>query len=128
LREVPKAYRSRRGQKKDRPLHVLREVRRGEKMIVRTSRAGETSFSLSADRMVENNITPYWLYRSDLRNALESKSHDVSVAVGWCGGYPINRYRISEGVTQRNKKFIQIGCKRFVGENRRRLIAWAKKG
>jgi hypothetical protein len=33
---------------------------------------------------------------------------------------------VLQGMTQRNKKFLSIGCMRFVGKQRIALIKWAK--
>jgi hypothetical protein len=98
-------------------------------MIVRTSRAGENSFTLLEAEMRENDGESWQLYtmlRSDLRFALKNKRTRVAYSLthwpellhGW----------LVQGVTQRRKKFISIGCMKFVGENRKKLIKWAKGG
>lgn len=66
------------------------------------------------------------MLRRDLRFALINKQRTVHYSrlgqasetrtLGWIG----------HGVTQRHKKYISIGCMRFVGENRTKLIRWAK--
>lgn len=97
-------------------------------MIVRTSKAKDPSFKLGSGWMIESDRLPYFLRRSDLKRALTFKGvTSILVGVGEFGDYGlITPYRITQGKTQRNKKFISIGCKRFIGEQRRKLIAWAK--
>jgi len=92
--------------------------------VIRTSVAGDPSFTLGIDIMKENDPTPFYLKRSSLRLALNLHATEVLYHVrtirrwGW----------ITQGESQRKKKFIQIGCKRFVGVNRTRLIRWARSG
>jgi hypothetical protein len=110
-------------------------------MIVRTAKAKEPSFDLLEDRMIERCVGgKYFLARTNLKTALltiQKESYNgsyvtVEVGVSYTGlesTYRIEHcanFVINEGGTQRGKKFIQIGCKRFVGEQRRKLIAWAK--
>src|SRR5579863_1361812 len=96
-------------------------------MIIRTSKAGENSFKLQSDRMTERDSRPYYIFRSDLRAALfdikSEKRELINVGVGT--GPVYLKFTVQEGKTQRGKKFIQIGCKRFIGVNRTRLIRWA---
>lgn len=96
-------------------------------MIIRCSLAGKASFRLEKDRMIENVPQwPYYLYRSDLkRSLLDGRDY---VPYGIEGVSQEESGILTHGRTQRNKLYIQIGCKRFVGENRRRLITWAKRG
>lgn len=101
-------------------------------MIVRTSQVGDSSFDLLSERMVERTKAysrKYFLLRSDLRTTLRENLHIVEYFLnadfsrtGRLTGY------VRQGKTQRNKKFISIGCMRFVGENRKKLIRWAKSG
>lgn len=98
-------------------------------MIIRTSKAKEPSFILGSDEMVENNLKPYRLYRSVLKQQLKNKQSRISYFIRsfFKDDYEYKFFgRLTQGETQRGKKYIQIGCKRFVGENRRKLIAWAK--
>jgi hypothetical protein len=103
-------------------------------VIIRTARAREASFSLLEDKMVERCWgLRYYLNRKDLKKVLPvvSSKSCAYIAVGllvWgeTGGYIFAMFRVVDGKTQRGKKFIRIGCKHFVGENRRKLIAWAK--
>jgi hypothetical protein len=95
-------------------------------MIVKTSEAGRPGYNLLKDEMVERcEIWPYYLRREDLKRALETKATYIryyfsgNLAMIWLG-------EIKQGRTQRHKKFISIGCERFVGENRTKLIRWAK--
>lgn len=102
-------------------------------MIIRTSKAEEPSFTLAPDRLIENDWWhPYALSRTNLKVALERNSPSITYYAIWnksdLNANPIYSGDVSHGKTQRGKKFIQIGCKRFVGENRRKLIAWAKNG
>jgi hypothetical protein len=96
-------------------------------MIVRTSKAKEPSFNLGSGWMIESDRRPYFLRRSDLKRALTVKEvTHILVGVGeFSTDGLLTPYRITQGKTQRNKKFISIGCKRFVGEQRRKLIHWA---
>ena len=98
--------------------------------VVRTTKAGEPSFTLGIDIMKENDAyIPYYLFRSDLKEALEeydSRLHrDVNYYSDFFGITRKWNALLKQGKTQRGKKFLQIGCKRFVGENRTRLIRWA---
>lgn len=103
-------------------------------MNVRTSRAHEASYDLLANQMVERNpVWRYYLNRLDLKTILpvvteECNAH-ISVGLTMNKGVyddgDLALMPVTQGKTQRGKKFIQIGCKRFVGENRRKLIAWA---
>lgn len=104
---------------------------------IRTSRAGEPGFKLGKKYLIENEPSKgvsYWYARRDDLNAGLHANNFCSIAVflGRYGELPneetdeVCLFVIEHGVTQRNKKFVQIGCKRFVGENRRKLIAWAK--
>jgi hypothetical protein len=104
-------------------------------MIIRTSKAGVPSFSLLKDMVRENGgiqlyFTPYFTWRTSLKEALERKYSGVSYGVidDFSGKLYFNESKaiLKQGKTQRGKLYIQIGCKRFVGVNRRKLIAWAK--
>jgi|SRR5208282_348071 len=103
-------------------------------MIVRTSRAREFSFELLEDKMIENDPKfPYSLLRVDLKYALQryavnpgSKVTEVAYSFYIVFGVVNEAAKLTQGKTQRGKKYIQIGCKRFVGVNRTRLIKWAK--
>jgi hypothetical protein len=99
-------------------------------MIIRTSEARQPAFTLKKDVMIERDPKPYMLLRSDLKLALEL--HSWYVPYFWINLFgvkygPVHGH-ISEGKTERGEKFIQIGCKRFVGVNRLKLILWAKSG
>ena len=91
-------------------------------------------FQLRDSRMVQTNTKdPYYAYRHSIREALETKNSRVQYF--WTNGDPESEtYLLGEaygwlfqGVTQRNKKFLSIGCMRFVGKERIKLIKWAKK-
>lgn len=98
---------------------------------IRCAKAGEASFKLTKDSIIENDPDSAWIMsRQALKEALINEQTLVRVHL-------LQRklkdrllgpafFRIDEGNTQRGKKFIQIGCKRFVGVNRRALIQWAK--
>lgn len=94
---------------------------------VRSSKAGVPSFALGTEKMVERDSIPYILFRRDLQKALHSEKvpRRVPVYIRNVDHLPAE-FLVTQGTTQRGKKFIQIGCKRFVGENRRVLIQWAK--
>lgn len=101
-------------------------------VTIRTS--DNVRFELRNDRMVETNSnSPYYAYRRRVREALKVHAKNPLTAsvpyffntffnntlierVGWLG----------EGKTQRGKKFLSIGCMKFVGKNRTSLIKWAK--
>lgn len=100
--------------------------------VIRTSRVGERSYTLDAYTMKENASTyPYYLFRYELKRALiDSKNFSLLTArviylYDYNGETRQLRATLSQGKTQRGKKFLQIGCKRFIGENRTRLIRWA---
>lgn len=97
-------------------------------MIVRTSLASDPNFNLLTDRMVERATysSRYMLLRSDLKLALEIGAAAVKYYITTSSA-PLSGWVI-QGKTQRNKKFISIGCMRFVGENRTKIIRWAKSG
>ena len=96
--------------------------------VVKTSKAGEPSFTLGIDIMKENDdAIPYYIFRSELKRALEKGETVTRIiynAYLW-GSEQEFKSRLTQGKTQRGKKFLQIGCKRFVGVNRTRLIRWA---
>jgi len=96
-------------------------------MIIRTSEAEQASFSLNEIQMVEQDRQPYFLDRFTLKVALENKSNSICYQMRH-RDYDSQMFfgNLTQGKTQRGKKFIQIGCKRFVGINRTRLIRWAK--
>lgn len=105
-------------------------------MIVKTARAREYSYDLLKDRMVERcPCFRYVLYRRDLKVILHAVTEEPNAHIAvyieppltaFSQEVDITLFGVKQGKTQRGKKFIQIGCKRFVGENRRKLIAWAK--
>jgi hypothetical protein len=95
-------------------------------MIIRTSNEGQPSFRLEKNKLIENDAVPYFLERKILKRALTTKATHIVVWITGDLGKADSIYGIHQGKTQRGKKYIQIGCKRFVGENRRKLIAWAK--
>jgi hypothetical protein len=98
-------------------------------MIIRTSKAGVPSFSLLKDMLRENDIQPYFTWRMSLKEALKRKYSGVFYGIIDSSGklhFNESRAVLKQGKTQRGKLYIQIGCKRFVGVNRRKLIAWAK--
>lgn len=95
-------------------------------MIVRTSEAGAPGFNLLENDMVERSKRPYALLRKDLRACLKYRVRRINYTLAdW--PYVLHAW-IEHGKSQRNKKFIGIGCMRFVGENRTKLIKWAKGG
>jgi hypothetical protein len=105
------------------------------KKTIRPSSQYSNSFTLLDEVMIENSLMSWFLYRSALKAAL--KSNLPTIMVGLNG--PLSRKlkissdpdfpcAITHGTTQRRKKFIQIGCMRFVGDSRRALIQWAKSG
>jgi hypothetical protein len=103
-------------------------------MIVKTSKSREYSFRLLKDRMVENDPTyPYVLFRLELKYALQRHAVNPKTEVNRVKYFvSINTLvlygwgELTQGKTQRGKKYIQIGCKRFVGVNRTELIKWAE--
>jgi hypothetical protein len=99
-------------------------------MIIKTSSVKENSYTLGVYIMKENaSWAPYFVYRSDLRHALKNDTGFVDYRfTDFQDKTTINKGDIQQGKTQRGKKFISIGCKRFVGVNRTRLIRWAKSG
>lgn len=109
-------------------MRAERAPEREEIMQVRASNGRR--FFLQKDRMGEDKKqkTGYFLFRADLKRALKS-GH--TVAYGFADlliqGFPpaLEKYP-TEGVTQRNKKYISIGCMRFVGQERIKLLKWAK--
>lgn len=98
-------------------------------MRIRASQAGENSFRLEADRLIENHSQPYFLLRKNLKTALKLNRDTVRYNLVFNGDSQANILGdLSQGKTQRGKKYIQIGCIRFVGDNRTKLIRWAKSG
>jgi hypothetical protein len=97
-------------------------------MIVKTAKAREHSFELKNRMMVERGSKcPWYLLRQDLGRALAQRLNGVFIGVIYDGTLSgRDEYDLTQGKSQRGKKFIQIGCKRFVGVNRTRLIRWAK--
>ena len=100
---------------------------------MKTIRASNgTRFEFTETQLVETkDNTPYFLYRRDLRGALLSNVDGVSCGVArrnelFDNPRVVMVGDLNQGVTQRNKKFIQIGCMHFVGKNRAALIRWAK--
>lgn len=95
--------------------------------IIRSSE--NIRFTLDSDVMKERtDWKPYYLYRSSLKQAIVSNLAHVlyfTTSESLLGGDWSAAGHISHGVTQRKKKYIDIGCMRFVGENRTRLIRWA---
>lgn len=98
-------------------------------MIIRTSNQYECSFTLLRDKMIERDpFRPFFLLREDLKDVLEQGlPNHVAYQMTESLLKSVFMGRVIEGTTQRGKKFIQIGCKRFVGVNRTRLIRWAKQ-
>lgn len=102
-------------------------------MIIKTSKAREASFKLLKDMMVEQpNVEGrrWFLWRLTLKNALNHPDAKMQVGVAEASGEPVPDYdcyySVIQGKTLRGKRFIEIGCKRFVGINRTKLIRWAK--
>jgi hypothetical protein len=101
-------------------------------MIIRTSEANVPSFELREKFLVERHFIPWYLLRIDLKTAIEKGTTNIVAGLAAKTGQPsvledsFTIFGISQGVTQRKKKFIRIGCKRFVGKSRERLIRWAK--
>jgi len=101
------------------------------RIVIKTSIAGAHSFTLGIDIIKENDsFMPYYLYRSALKKALQNyvklKYNQVPYHAVILECERTYNAHLSEGKTRSGKKFIQIGCKRFVGVNRTRLIRWAK--
>lgn len=72
----------------------------------------------------------YVLLRKDLKEALPENG---KVYYGFLESYEANGRGVlslgkflQQGTTQRHKKYLQIGCMRFVGNERTKLIRWAK--
>lgn len=103
-------------------------------MIIRTSRG--VRFDLLKRTMRErsaNGCHRWFLYRADLKEALAENSEYAAVGLTNMKGKeePTGRYGLGEfplvqGGTQRHKRFLRIGCMRFVGKERQKLIRWAK--
>lgn len=94
-------------------------------LIVRTSDG--IRFKLSIHNMFQTGEGRYNASRKHLQAALRRAPRESLLP------YEDTRFTyrlygsIEYGVTQRHKKFIEIGCMRFVGNERRKLISWAKK-
>lgn len=94
-------------------------------MIIRT--ADGFRFTLEKDQIVERtDLHPYRMSRSVLQKALSTNAPVVTYQLEITDYALSYEGYIEHGVTQRKKKFISIGCMRFVGVNRARLIRWAK--
>lgn len=103
-------------------------------MFVRTSNPRTAGYKLQKEMMVEfrpkDSVYRWYLKRSDLRFALRTKAENISVFVLTPDNLPVtdfpHTFEIRQGITQRHKRYIEIGCKRFVGVNRTRILRWAK--
>ena len=101
------------------------------KEIMQVRASNGTRFFLEENRMVESNKkgkSKYMLVRQDFKDALEFGGR---VPYGFEDLYEETKTMTLEkvpieGATQRNKKFISIGCMRFVGKERIKLLKWAK--
>lgn len=89
-----------------------------------------TRFKLGDGRMIETKVlNPFYAYRTSIRNAIEVGPSTGVVTYFWRmeNGGGIHEARGWVGIgTVRNKKFVSIGCMRFVGKERIKLLKWAK--
>ena len=104
-----------------------------------TVRASDgTRFNLLKNKMIERDQywnRVYFLFREALILALREKNKSVIAGI-WekssNGALPSSeysvKYPIQIGESQRHKLFFQIGCMRFVGKERQKLLRWAKNG
>lgn len=87
-----------------------------------------TRFKLGNERMIETLVVnPFYAYRTSVRNAIEVGPSTGVVPYFWRVDFTLHSARGWVGVgTVRNKKFVSIGCMRFVGKERIKLLKWAK--
>lgn len=99
-----------------------------------------TRFELLKDKILEKSGC-YWLWflsRKELADILQKKplmvqvhlldrttKEDVVIPLSSDEDW---KYCFGSGMTQRRKLFFEIGCIRFVGKERQKLIRWAKTG
>lgn len=91
---------------------------------------GPTKFLLNRSAMIELKSAHYIARRGAVHDALTNLSKIPSKlsVIGWAGislKYIEVTYTVSEGIHDNGKKFIQIGCMRFVGNERTKLLRWA---
>lgn len=104
-------------------------MREGTFRLMITIRTSDNiRFQLRQNRMVEMNSTePYYTYRRHVREALELNACVPYFFYAVIGDILIERLGwLGKGKSQRGKKFLSIGCMKFVGKNRTALIKWAK--